>query len=89
MPASTRFSNLGDNADFEEYYAHPEDEFVHIVDGAVEIDLAQAGSLVLGIGDSLYYSGGTPHRWRSRDGGSYRLLAVKEVRGAGSGSRVQ
>jgi quercetin dioxygenase-like cupin family protein len=68
----------GSNTAFEEFYRHPEDEFVHVMDGIIEVDLGDR-TLELGAGDSLYYLGGTPHRWRNPDGTGYRLLAVKEA----------
>ena len=73
---------VGSNSAFEEFYRHPEDEFVHVIAGNIEVDLGGEHPLHLAPGDSLYYLGGTPHRWRSPDGGGYRLLAVKEVAGA-------
>jgi transcriptional regulator with XRE-family HTH domain len=70
---------VGDNSEFQEYYQHPEDEFVHVVQGAIEVDLGDCGCAQLAVGDSLYYCGGTVHRWRTLQTGGYRLLAVKEV----------
>jgi transcriptional regulator with XRE-family HTH domain len=70
---------VGANTEFEEYYRHPEDEFVHVIDGAIAVDLGDAGIVGLSAGDSLYYRGGTPHRWRTIDGAVYRVLAVKEA----------
>jgi mannose-6-phosphate isomerase-like protein (cupin superfamily)/DNA-binding XRE family transcriptional regulator len=69
----------GTNPDFEEYYQHPEDEFVHVIAGAVEVDLGESGPVVLAPGDSLYYPGGTRHRWRTLGDSGYRLLAVKDL----------
>jgi mannose-6-phosphate isomerase-like protein (cupin superfamily) len=71
----------GGNTEFAEYYRHREDEFVHVIEGRIEVDLGDR-LLELAAGDSLYYLGGTPHRWRNPDGDGYRLLAVKEVPGA-------
>lgn len=68
----------GDNDDPGEYFVHAEDEFIHVVDGVVEVDMAEQGVSVLRQGDSLYYVGGTPHRWRSLAPGGYRLFVVKE-----------
>lgn len=68
----------GRNPEFEQYYQHPEDEFVHVIDGVIEVDLGEPELVRLGPGDSLYYNGGTPHRWRTRSDVPYRLLAVKE-----------
>jgi transcriptional regulator with XRE-family HTH domain len=68
----------GDNRDPGEFHSHPEDEFVHAVEGNCIIDLGEQGRFTLGTGDSLYYVGGTPHRWLSADGGTYRLFVVKQ-----------
>lgn len=67
----------GANPDFGDAFIHAEDEFLHVLAGRVEVDLRERGCHRLEPGDSLYYAGGTPHRWRALDGG-YRLLVVKE-----------
>ena len=61
-----------------DYFVHDEDEFIHVVEGSVEVDLGEQGVSVLVRGDSLYYVGGTPHRWRAHEPGGYRLFVVKE-----------
>jgi quercetin dioxygenase-like cupin family protein/DNA-binding transcriptional regulator YiaG len=61
-----------------DYYVHEEDEFIHVVAGRVEVDLQGHEVQVLSEGDSLYYVGGTPHRWRAIDPAGYRLFVVKE-----------
>ncbi len=68
----------GDNESFGDYFAHEEDEFLTVIDGAVEVDLGPEGSVVLEPGDSVYYGGGTPHRWRAARAGGFRLFVVKE-----------
>jgi transcriptional regulator with XRE-family HTH domain len=68
----------GSNLDAGEFFAHDEDEFIHVIDGIVEIDLGPGGISVLRQGDSLYYVGGTPHRWRAVEPSGYRLFVVKE-----------
>ncbi|CAN5212439.1 XRE family transcriptional regulator [soil metagenome] len=68
----------GSNTEVGDYFVHDEDEFVHVVEGTVEIDLGDQGATVLVEGDSLYYVGGTPHRWRALEPGGYRLFVVKE-----------
>ena len=78
---SRRFTPMqfsGDNSEAGDYFTHAEDEFVHVVAGALEVDLGPGGITVLREGDSLYYVGGTPHRWRSAEPGGYRLFVVKE-----------
>lgn len=68
----------GANADPGDYLSHAEDEFVHVVDGTVLIDLDGDETRILVPGDSIYYTGGTPHRWSALDEGGYRLFVVKE-----------
>lgn len=67
----------GDNLEYGDHFAHAEDEFVHVVAGRVEFDLGESGVHRLEEGDSLYYAGGTPHRWRALDADGYRLFVVK------------
>jgi transcriptional regulator with XRE-family HTH domain len=68
----------GSNLERGVFFVHDEDEFIHVVEGSVEVDLAEQGVSVLVEGDSLYYVGGTPHRWRALEPGGYRLFVVKE-----------
>ncbi len=74
---------VGDNSRFEEFDQNPEDEFLHVIEGAVEVDLDEQGTAGLAAGDSLYYPGGCRRRWRSLSGRPYRVLAVKDA-GAGT-----
>jgi transcriptional regulator with XRE-family HTH domain len=69
---------VGDNRGVSDYFTHAEDEFLHVAAGRVEVDLGEWGVHELETGDSLYYAGGTPHRWRALDDAGYRLLVVKE-----------
>lgn len=68
----------GENFEAGDYFIHEEDEFVHVISGSVEVDLGPLGLSILAEGDSLYYVGGTPHRWRALEPGGYRLFVVKE-----------
>lgn len=68
----------GDNPVAGDYFVHAEDEFVHVVGGRLEIDLGDSGVHRLEEGDSLYYAGGIPHRFRALDAGGYRVVVVKE-----------
>jgi quercetin dioxygenase-like cupin family protein/DNA-binding XRE family transcriptional regulator len=68
----------GDNRDPGDFHSHPEDEFVHVTEGTCIVDLGEQGRFTLATGDSLYYAGGTPHRWLSADGATYRLFVVKQ-----------
>lgn len=66
------------NTDPGEYHRHAEDEFVHVLEGACRVDLGEQGVFVLETGDSLYYAGGTPHRWSSATDAPFRLFIVKQ-----------
>ncbi|MEF2975769.1 helix-turn-helix domain-containing protein [Subtercola sp. YIM 133946] len=68
----------GANLEFGDFYRHAEDEFITVVEGEIVVDLEAAGLNALTRGDSLYFVGGTPHRWRSAFGEPYRLLIVKQ-----------
>jgi transcriptional regulator with XRE-family HTH domain len=68
----------GTNEQVGDYFVHQEDEFVHVVSGVVAIDLQGHEVSILEAGDSLYYEGGVPHRWRAMGPGGYRLFVVKE-----------
>jgi mannose-6-phosphate isomerase-like protein (cupin superfamily) len=68
----------GDNVDPGDFYAHAEDEFLHVTAGTVVVDMAEHGTATLAVGDSLYLGGGVPHRWRAAEPGGYRLFIVKE-----------
>ncbi|MXP21309.1 helix-turn-helix domain-containing protein [Gordonia sp. HNM0687] len=50
--------------EYAEYFRHEQDEWVHVVSGEIEVDLGDGHYLELHKGDSLYYAGGIPHRWR-------------------------
>lgn len=67
----------GDNATWGEVVVHDEDEFLHVIDGVIELELDGVVHR-LGPRDSAYMPGGTGHRWRSADAGPYRLIVVKE-----------
>ena len=67
----------GENTEWGEVVAHAEDEFLHVIEGTIELEL---GGVVhrLGPRDSAYTPGGMGHRWRGADGQPYRLIVVKE-----------
>jgi len=68
----------GANAEFGSFLQHREDEFITVTAGEVLVDLDHEGVFELARGDSLYYFGGTNHRWRSRHGAPYTMLLVKQ-----------
>ncbi|RDI56011.1 helix-turn-helix domain-containing protein [Nocardia mexicana] len=65
------------HTEFGPYFTHDEDEWVYVVAGAIMVDLGDHGNARLAEGDSLYYTGGTPHRWHVVDGPRARLIVVK------------
>lgn len=69
---------VADNAEPGEFHRHVEDEFLHVLAGCCQVDLDGEGRHLLEEGDSLYYVGGTPHRWYSPTGRTYRLFVVKQ-----------
>ena len=71
------------NRDFGEYFVHDEEEFVYVIEGAIEVDLA-GRSLSRSAGDSFFSPAHAPHRWRSIDGSRYRVLVIKEKLERGS-----
>ena len=69
---------VGSNTDPGDYYVHDEDEFIYVMTGRVLVDFGERGTFVLESGDSIYYYGGTSHRWSAPAGESYHLLLVKQ-----------
>ncbi|QJU56195.1 helix-turn-helix transcriptional regulator [Herbiconiux sp. SALV-R1] len=63
--------------EFEEYYEHPHPEFIYVISGVLEVDLAEQGLHVLQASDTLYFAGGVRHRWRVRGLWPARLLMVQ------------
>ncbi len=61
-----------------DYVSHVEDEFVHVLDGSVLVDLAGEEPRILVPGDSFYCDGGTAHRWSAIDDDGFRMLIVKQ-----------
>lgn len=61
-----------------ERFTHADEEFVYVVAGGIRIELDDQ-THDLEAGDSIYYPGGTTHRWWSPEGARYRLLVVKSV----------
>lgn len=63
-----------------EYYEHPQDEWVHVVESEIEVDLGDGNLVTLRASDSLYYPGGTPHRWRLTGPRVARVIMVQASR---------
>ncbi len=69
---------VSDSLEPGERYVHVEDEFLYVIEGALRIELGES-TCDLEPGASVYFSGGTTHRWWSADGQPYRLLVVKQA----------
>ena len=60
-----------------EFTSHAdEDEFVYVLEGTLELELADGLVHRLGAGDSMAVAAGTAHSWRAVDESGYRVLAV-------------
>ncbi|WP_238435117.1 MULTISPECIES: helix-turn-helix domain-containing protein [unclassified Frankia] len=70
----------GAPAEFGQAYTHPGDEFVHVIAGTIEVEVQGEGLFVVGPGDTLYYPGVLPHRWRQLAGPTSRILLVQDAR---------
>ncbi len=83
----------GSNSAPGDHYVHEEDEFLTVLEGSIVISFGGVGGFgerTLRVGDSVYCRSGTPHRWHSPDGSTYRLLIVKElVHGGGADDAVE
>jgi len=66
----------GAPASFAEHYCHDGEEFVYVVTGRVEIEI-DGVRWTIEAGDSVYYAGGLPHRWRSAGPDPVRLVVVQ------------
>ena len=66
------------STDFDEYYQHDQAEWLHVISGEIEVDLGNEQLIELRTGDSLYYAGRIPHRWRLSHGQSARLIVVQD-----------
>lgn len=69
---------VASNRDPGDYHVHEEDEFIFCLDGEATIDLEVQGLWPMVRGDSLYFVGGSPHRWFSPTASEYRLFLVKQ-----------
>lgn len=78
-----------------DWYTHAGEEFIHVISGSIVVELGDpdvddegaavvaSASHEIGPGDTLYYPGGVPHRWRGVRGygaETARLLFVQEAR---------
>lgn len=73
MPIITVFDPGGQNTEFS---AHEGEEFVHVLEGAILIELEGEEQILLREGDSAYYRADVPHSFRNIADGQTRLLEV-------------
>lgn len=59
------------------WWEHDEEEFVYVLEGELIVVLGDA-EVRLQSGDATYYESGVPHKWRTPEGMSCRMLVVKE-----------
>jgi len=62
---------------YGDYFQHVQDEWVYVISGKIEVDLGGESRVRLRDGDSLYYAGGIPHRWRLAGRDAARLIVVQ------------
>ncbi|ONH24010.1 DNA-binding protein [Pseudofrankia asymbiotica] len=70
----------GAPTEFGDAFTHLGDEFAFVLAGRIEVDVAGEGLFTLGPGDTLYYPGVVPHRWRQLPGPTSQVLLVQESR---------
>ena len=73
MPILTVFEPGGENT---EHNVHAGEEFVHVIEGALMIELAGEERIILREGDSAYYRADRPHLFRNIAEGTTRLIEV-------------
>jgi quercetin dioxygenase-like cupin family protein len=59
-----------------ESVSHPGEEFVHVLEGRVRLEVDGSEPVILETGDSAYYGSGRGHRWANAGDGPARLLSV-------------
>lgn len=74
-------------AEFDNFYCHEQDEWVHVISGSIQIDLGGERTVELHAGDSLYYRGDIPHRWRATGDEPARLIVVQAAQATPAPSR--
>lgn len=67
---------FGPSGRLAENAAHEGEEFLYVVEGAIELEFEGREHIVLRRGDSAYYRGEMPHTYRNSGRGRARLLGV-------------
>jgi len=73
MPVINTYDEGGGMADPT---THDGEEFVHVLEGHIELTVGRAEPIVLGPGDSAYYRSDVPHSFRNAGNGVARFLGV-------------
>lgn len=73
MPVINTYDEGGGMADPT---THDGEEFVHVLEGHIELTVGRAEPIVLGPGDSAYYRSDVPHSFRNAGTGVARFLGV-------------
>lgn len=73
MPVINVYDEGGGMADST---THDGEEFVHVIEGRVELTVGAGEPIVLGPGDSAYYRSDVPHSFRNAGAGVARFLGV-------------
>lgn len=58
------------------WFDHPGEDFVHVIEGRLHVELATGRREVLEAGDSLWHQGTIPHRWTVGPDTGARVLLV-------------
>lgn len=66
--------------EFGDYFEHPGEELLYVLDGRIEVEVSRAERYLLASGDALYYASMIGHRWRNADGGPIHVLMITENR---------
>lgn len=68
------------------WFDHPGEDFVHVIEGRLVVELATGARYELVAGDSLWHRGGVPHRWSVGDDQGARVLLIN-AHAPGAGHR--
>ena len=63
-------------SEYAAYVTHEGEEFILVLEGAIELELEGSERVVLGSGDSAYYTADRSHSFRNASEGPTRLFAV-------------
>lgn len=63
-------------ASSEEHLRHEGDEFAHVLEGVIAIDLEHTGEVILKPGDSIYFDAAQSHAYRNAGSNAAKIFAV-------------